>query len=95
MHLAKSTSMDNSINQIQNKKMKIHKCEICDKEFKNNQGLKKHFNIIHNLEKKHQCNICQKVFKFHSELILHVKIAHENKKHFKCDLCEKAFQYCS
>ena len=27
------------------------KCEICDKEFKTNNGLKNHFNRIHNLEK--------------------------------------------
>ena len=49
------------------KKMKLNqiplfKCEICDKEFKTNKGLKHHFNITHNFEKEYQCNICQKVF---------------------------------
>ena len=30
------------------------KCEICDKEFKTKNGLRKHFNIIHNtLEKEY------------------------------------------
>jgi len=48
--------MENGQNQIP------LKCEICDKEYKNNRGLKNHFNIIHNLEKEHQCNICQKFF---------------------------------
>ena len=44
--------MDHGQNQIS------FKCEICDKEFKNNKCLKNHFNIIHkNSEKKHQCNI--------------------------------------
>ena len=38
------------------------KCEICDKEFKNNKSLKYHVNIIHNLVKDFQCNICQKNF---------------------------------
>ena len=44
------------------------KCEICDKEFKSNNGLKKHFNVVHNLEGEHQCNICQKFFNIKSQL---------------------------
>ena len=66
-------------------------CEICDKEFKNKNSLKIHFNIVHNFVKKHQCNICQKVFKLRIQLNLHVKIAHENKKCYKCDSCKKLF----
>ena len=67
------------------------KCEICDKEFKTNNGLKNHFNLVHKLMKEHQCNICQKVFKLQSQLTLHMKIAHENKKYHRCDSCGKAF----
>ena len=67
------------------------KCEICDKEFKNNNGLKKHFNVVHNFVKEHQCNICQKVYKIQSQLTIHVKISHDIKKHHECDLCEKSF----
>ena len=48
-------------NQISlDERSNIHKCEICDKEFKNNDGLKKHINVVHNFEKEHQCVICQK-----------------------------------
>ena len=57
------------------------KCEICDKDFKSNNGLKNHFNIVHKLMKEHQCNICQKVFKLQTQLNSHVKIVHENKKY--------------
>ena len=46
------------------------KCEICDKEFKSNNGLKYHFNITHNLEKGHQCDICQKVFNIESQVAI-------------------------
>ena len=67
------------------------KCEICDKEFKNNNGLRRHFNIVHNCVKEHQCNVCQKVFKIHSELSLHLKNVHERKKQHKCDSCGKTF----
>ena len=57
------------------------KCEICDKEFKTNNGLKNHFNLVHKLMKEHQCNICQKVVGFQCQLISHVKTtAHENIK---------------
>ena len=55
-------------------------CEICDKEFKSNTALRKHFNIVHKLMKENQCNICQSVFMFQSQLTSHVKIAHENNK---------------
>ena len=40
--------MDNSKKNEQNQ-IPI-KCEICDKEFKKNYGLKRHFNTTHNLK---------------------------------------------
>ena len=45
--------MENSNNQMHNitssdERMKTHKCEICDKEFKSKQGFHKHFHSIHN-----------------------------------------------
>ena len=68
-----------------------HQCEICDKEFKTNIGLKSHFNNIHNLEKEYQCNICQKVFNDKSQFTCHMKSVHENKKCHKCESCGKSF----
>ena len=79
--------MDDKILRQQSQKLlkrkdKIYsKCEICDKVFKNNNGLKKHSYIVHNYVKEHQCNICQRYFKIHSKLTSHVKIVHENRKH--------------
>ena len=69
----------------------LYKCEICDEQFKNKNGLKQHFNIVHNTEKEHQCNICQETFKVLSKLTRHVKIVHENKKDYKCNSCGKSF----
>ena len=67
------------------------KCEICDKEFKNIYGLKRHFDVVHKFEKDHQCNICQKKFMLDSQLTSHLKIVHENKKHHKCNSGSKSF----
>ena len=62
------------------------KCEICEKEFKKNNGLKYHVHKIHNLEKVHQCNIiCQKFFDIENNLTSHIKIVHEKKKLHTCD----------
>ena len=86
------------------------KCEICDKEYRSNNGLKYHFNLVHMLMKKHECNICQKVFKLQSQLTSHVKTVHEKKKYIiykhinsvhngqkghKCDSCGKTLSSAS
>ena len=84
------TTMENLI-EVEQNQIPL-KCEICDKEFKNNKSLKNHFNIIHNyLEKKHQCNICQKYFNIQSQLSGHLKSVHEKKKDHKCDFCRNFF----
>ena len=59
------------------------KCEICDKEFKNNKRLKNHFNIIHNFKK--ECQNSQ------NQLTMHLKSVHANKKDHKCESCRKLF----
>ena len=63
MLLVKTTSnIDNSNNQIHNQKMKTHKCEICEKEFKNKSILHAHIYRIHDEQKENKCNICQRIF---------------------------------
>ena len=47
-----------SLYKLRQKQKNPSKCEICDKEFKSNNGLKKHFNMVHMLMKEHQCHIC-------------------------------------
>ena len=90
------TNMENSNIQIKlhNNKSpdEIHKCEICDKEFKSKQGLRRHFHSIHNEQKgKNKCNICEKTFLLQWQLSTHMKRMHENKKHHKCSSCGKRF----
>ena len=62
--------LDNSRQQQQNPL----KCEICDKEFRSNNGLKSHLNLVHKSMKEHQCNICQSVFKLQRQLSSHVNL---------------------
>ena len=78
------------VNKSRQQQQNHLKCEICDKEFRSNNGLKNHLNVFHKLMDEHQCNICQSVFKLQSQLNSHVKIIHENKKYCKCDFCEIA-----
>ena len=57
---------------------KKYKCEICEKVFKNNNGLRQHFKIVHNFVKGHeyQCNICQDEFNDTTSLENHALNAH-------------------
>ena len=67
-----STTMENITKNLGQNQISLT-CEICDEEFKTNNGLKKHFNITHKFEKEDpQCNICQKVFKIQSKLTMHI-----------------------
>ena len=57
-------------------------------EFKNNNGLRCHFNGAHKMVRELKCNICQSVFNLQSKLTSHVKNAHGNQmKCHKCDSC--------
>ena len=71
------------------------KCEICDKEFKNKNGLRVHFKNAHNFLREHQCNVCQKVFQMRSQLSLHLKIVHDFVTEHHCNICQKVFQFNS
>ena len=61
-------------------KDKIYKCETCDKEFKNNNGLKKHFNTVHEGLKNYKCYFCESFFGTPHRLKCHMKRVHEEEK---------------
>ena len=71
------------------------KCEICDKEVKSSKGLKRHFNIIHDLEREHQCNICQRIFNVQSQLTSHMnKDGGPGGAWGAVNVCSKFFENC-
>ena len=58
--------MDNSTKSRQQQQNTL-KCEICDKEFRRNNGLKNHLNLVHTSMEEHPCNTCLSVFNTVSE----------------------------
>ena len=91
--------MESLTNQVEiqirdNERTKIHKCEICEQEFKTKNSLRRHFNHLHNQKQEYICNICHSGFTKQRVLDSHMKIIHENKRPHsphKCESCGKSF----
>ena len=71
-------------------KSKRYQCDLCDKEYKDPKGLKKHRAIVHAIgEKKHECDLCGRKFFWVSELKIHIKRIHQRAEEKKtlCKFC--------
>ena len=64
-------------------------CQICEKGFRTEQGVKLHMNRIH--EGVIRCNACIKTFQNESEMKIHMNRVHEHERETKCESCEKRF----
>ena len=66
-------------------------CDICEKVFKNKNGLKTHYNIKHDIGalQRQACNICDKTLI--GSLTLHINNVHGKKKIHKCESCHRYF----
>ncbi|XP_063545003.1 RE1-silencing transcription factor-like [Cydia strobilella] len=77
------------------KKMKTHKCDICDKEFTRTKYL--FFHKKTHVDKTLSCKFCHKLFKCNSHVNRHTKRVHTKSvkpntdASFYCDICNKAF----
>ena len=66
-----------------------NRCQICEKGFRTEQGVKLHMNRIH--EGVIRCNACIKTFENESEMKIHMNRIHEHERETKCESCEKRF----
>ena len=58
-------------------KKKLHrsfKCDVCGKRFQKSSNRDRHYETVHNKEKKYKCHICEKVFGRSDNLARHKQI---------------------
>ena len=66
------------------------KCQICEKGFRTEQGVKLHVNKMHVGDIRY--TTCGKTYKTEREIKLHINRVHEQEKQIKCEICEKDFK---
>ncbi|XP_019773306.1 zinc finger protein 814 isoform X2 [Dendroctonus ponderosae] len=69
--------------------LKVHKCNICGKDFSRPNHLKRHMSS-HSENKPFTCEICTKSFVRKDHLLQHQKL-HEQQEELPCDICGKSF----
>ena len=95
-------------NDVQNAKLEVFSCDVCEKTFTDISILRNHFMRVHDSTKKQvdminankenpmKCLICGKIF-FHPYLLRdHVKDKHESsniKKKYGCGSCDKVYSF--
>ena len=73
------------------KQQQIFTCKECSKMFNAMASLRKHVEIIHQMERKFKCIKCEKSFGQSGTLKTHIKTIHEGIKNYKCKKCSAAF----
>ncbi|XP_063852612.1 oocyte zinc finger protein XlCOF6.1-like isoform X1 [Scylla paramamosain] len=64
-------------------------CQLCDKTFKCNKGLRYH-TLTHNGVKNYECDLCGKKFTTKSQLTIHI-LTHTGVRNHECKECGKKF----
>ncbi|XP_071507068.1 uncharacterized protein [Diadema antillarum] len=69
-----------------------YKCDVCDKAFPDNGGLKRHM-LIHTGKRPYKCHICYKMFTQSCSLRVHMSIhgGELNQFKYRCNLCPALF----
>ncbi|XP_018568013.1 uncharacterized protein LOC108908457 [Anoplophora glabripennis] len=75
--------------RIKHEGLKVHKCNVCKKEFSRANHLKRHV-TSHSSVKPFRCHVCTKSFNRRDHLNQHQKL-HERSNDFECDICQKTF----
>ena len=70
---------------------KKHKCQKCDKSYKEKGNLNQHFKVAHD-GMRFECNICKKPFSAKHSMEVHKNDKHFDKgKKYPCNLCDRIF----
>ena len=83
-----SSSVENNNNSRYRQPRKIHKCEICNKEFRRLSLLTNH-KVIHTGERPFACDSCSSTFVSKFSLSRHKKVAHTIAPTHECKICKR------
>ena len=77
------------------KKLKLYKCNQCEKSFGHKNSYNLHVRTIHEKLKPFKCDTCQMAFSEKQKVKKHILSVHtaknEVEKKFPCDICTKKF----
>ena len=70
---------------------KVHKCETCDKIFKQKCHLLLHVEVAHEKKRPFQCPNCDKRYSTKALMKAHNNTIHEKLYIVRCEVCDKGF----
>ena len=70
---------------------KIFQCDLCLKNFRSAEAVKRHKNSFHEGLRNFACTECDKTYTDHTPLRKHIQTAHTEKGSFECKECKKTF----
>lgn len=70
--------------------LKTHKCDVCQKGFKNNASLKRHVKTHSSANDAFRCTICYRRFDSRATLERH-ELIHNRERKYVCNICHKKF----
>lgn len=80
---------DDKLPDDQTCKPKLHKCEVCNKEYSRADTLSSHYRSKHGTTSI-RCSLCSRVFSSNSKLRRH-QLIHGKERLHQCALCPKSF----
>ncbi|CAF4913224.1 unnamed protein product [Pieris macdunnoughi] len=86
----RDTTLGKLRNHIKKAHSGQHKCELCDKVFRDKTSLRKHL-FIHSGVKEYSCSECGKQFLFKKAMEIHL-VTHQSPAYMYCYQCDMTFK---